>query len=92
MACRRRIGLVISNLTTAIYINGEVPNTISPMVCIAMISQLRLGRNLSMIKMMSLSLRVSLRVTPILVQSSRMEIGYYSQDGTAIKTQIKFGA
>ena len=58
------------------------------MVCIAMILQLRLGRNLRKIKMVS----VSLVHSPIMLQSLRMAIGYSFQDGTAFKTQIPFGA
>ena len=84
MACLGNVGLVISSLTMAIYINGEATNTNPSLVCIAMILQLRLGRNLK--------LRASLRHTPILVQSSRMKIGCSSQDGMALKTQTKFGA
>ena len=78
---RRRIGLVISSIITAIYINGEARNT--SLVCIAMILKLWLGRNLK--------LMVSLIQYPILVQSSEMETGYFSQDGMALKTPIKFG-
>ena len=79
MTCRLRVGLVISSLTMAIYINGEATYTTPSLVCIAMILQLRLGRNLK--------LMVSLRHTLILVQLSKMEIGYFSQDGMALKTQ-----
>ena len=88
MTCRLRVGLVISSLTMAIYINGEATYTTPSLVCIAMILQLRLGRNLRKIKMVS----VSLVHSPIMLQSLRMAIGYSFQDGTAFKTQIPFGA
>ena len=77
IACQKRSGVVISSLTMAIYINGEATNTKPSLVCIAMILQLRLGRNLRLMIMVSHS------HTPILVQSWRMEIGYSSQDGMA---------
>ena len=87
MTYRIRRGLVISSLTMAISINGEATITTSLLICIAMILQLRLGSNLKLIIIGS-----SLRNMAILVHTSRMEIGYSYQDGTALKTQTRYGA